>query len=124
MPSVMLVDDDELLRDLLQLRLEVEGWDVRTAPDGAAAIAALAQGGAGVRPDAVLLDLLMPVMDGMRFMRHLAEDLPDPPPVVVLSAIDKPEIRRDLLAAGVREVVRKPVELPVLLAALRAATGA
>jgi CheY-like chemotaxis protein len=70
-----------------------------------------------------VLDLMMPVMDGMRFMQALAEHAPDPPAVVVLSALDRPEIRRDLLAAGVREVVRKPVELPLLLAALRAAAG-
>ena len=120
MQLVMLVDDDELLRDLLQLRLEVEGWDVVTAADGAAAIALL-EGGAG--PDVIVLDLMMPVMDGMRFMHALAERVPNPPAVVVLSALDKPEIRSSLLGAGAREVVRKPVELQVLLCALRAASG-
>ena len=123
MPRVMLVDDDELLRDLLQLRLEIEGWEVETAPDGAAAIAALRAASGRARPDAVVLDLMMPVMDGMRFMRTLAQEVPDPPPVVVLSALDKPEMRRDLLAAGARDVVRKPVELPVLLAALHSAVS-
>jgi two-component system OmpR family response regulator len=124
MPRVMLVDDDELLRDLLQLRLEVEGWEVETAPDGAAAIAALRATGGHARTDAVVLDLMMPVMDGLRFMRALAQEVPDPPPVVVLSALDKPEMRRDLLAAGARDVVRKPVELPILLAALHSAVSA
>ncbi|MFC7737631.1 response regulator [Roseomonas sp. GCM10028921] len=123
MPRLMLVDDDELLRDLLQLRLEIEGWVVSTAPNGAAAIAALADGGSEPRPDAVVLDLMMPVMDGMRFMQTLAGTVLNPPPVVVLSALDKEELRRDLLAAGVQDVVRKPVDLPVLLSALRNAAG-
>lgn len=120
MPLVLLVDDDELLRDLLQLRLEVEGWEVATAADGAAAIVTLES---GARPDAIVLDLMMPVMDGLRFMRALTERVPNPPAVIVLSAVDKPEMRRDLLAAGAREVVRKPFELPLLLEALRTASG-
>ncbi len=124
MPRVMLVDDDELLRELLQLRVEVEGWEVETAPDGAAAIAALRSAGGRARPDVVVLDLMMPVMDGLRFMRALAQEVSDPPPVVVLSALDKHEMRRDLLAAGARDVMHKPVDLPVLLAALRSAASA
>ncbi len=117
----MLVDDDEVLRDLLQLRLEVEGWEVETAPDGAAALAALRTAAKDARPDAVLLDLMMPVMDGLRFMRAIAQEVPDPPPVVVLTAVEKAETRRDLLAAGVQAVVSKPVDLPALLAALHSA---
>ncbi len=120
MPKLLLVDDDELLRELLQMQIEVEGYDVAVAENGAEAIDLLRR----ERCDAVVLDLMMPVMDGMRFMRTLAQEVPDPPPVLVLSAVDSPEVRRDLAAVGVRDVVRKPVDLPDRLARIAAVAGA
>jgi CheY-like chemotaxis protein len=115
---LLVVDDDEHIREALADILSDEGYAIETATQGQEALEHLRT---NPPPNLILLDLMMPVMDGMRFMRTLAQEVPDPPPVVVLSALDKPEMRRDLLAAGARDVVRKPVELPVLLAALRSA---
>ncbi len=108
MARLMLVDDDDLLSELLQISLEVEGHEVTLAADGAKAIAVLKAGGPPY--DLVLLDLMMPGMDGLRFLRSLAGEMADLPPIVVLSAVDTPEIRNELLSAGVRAVMRKPVE--------------
>ncbi|AZQ69196.1 response regulator transcription factor [Silicimonas algicola] len=119
MPRVMLIEDDELLRDLLQIRLEVEDYEVVTASDGLEGLSLLEL----ERCNAVVLDLMMPVMDGLQFMRALADALADPPPVVVLSALHRPAVETDLLAAGVREILRKPVDLEMFLSKLAALTG-
>jgi len=119
MARVLLVDDDELLRDLLALRLEVEGHEIITADDGAAALATLR----GMRCDLVVLDIMMPVMDGLRFLRTLRAEIADPPPVVVLSAAGHGALERELLAAGARGVVRKPVDPSELARHVAAAVG-
>lgn len=119
MTRVLLVDDDELLRELLQMQIELEGHDVEVAEDGEAALEILDRESF----DVVVLDLMMPVMDGLRFMRVLKERTTAPPEVVVLSSMNRPGLREELLAVGVREVVRKPIEIGALLAAIAAAEG-
>ena len=117
---ILIVDDDELLQELLALHLEVEGYEVLSAPDGRAALEMLRQ----ERPDLILLDLMMPVMDGLRFMRTLRE-VPAPPPVVVLSAAGGDHQReRDVRAAGAHAVVRKPIEPGALVDCIRATLDA
>jgi CheY-like chemotaxis protein len=107
---ILIVDDDEILRDLLAMHLEIEGYDVLAAPDGQEALALL-----GREPvDLVLLDLMMPVMDGVRFIEALSE-APHRPAVVVLSAAGHGERERSLKQAGARFVIRKPIEPAELL---------
>jgi CheY-like chemotaxis protein len=83
MPSVLVVDDDPDVRVLLETYLELEGFDVQTACNGSDALQQLRD----TRPSVILLDLMMPVMDGVEFRRHQQgqPDLRDIP-VVCLSA--------------------------------------
>jgi len=83
---VFVVDDEPDLRDLVRLNLELDGHEVAVAADGAEALACVA---GGLRPDLVLLDLMMPKVDGWEVLRRLKAD-PDPDvaatPVVLLTA--------------------------------------
>ncbi|WP_448206763.1 response regulator [Azospirillum sp. sgz302134] len=117
MASILLIDDDDLLSELLAMKLEVEGYAVVTAPDGAAGIARLRER----RFDLVVLDLMMPVMDGLRTLDALAAEVPDPPPVIVLSASGGFDVASANGGARVAAVVRKPVESAELLARIAGA---
>jgi CheY-like chemotaxis protein len=83
-PKVLVIEDDLATREAFSLLIRVEGFQVETAPDGVAALQQLRQ---GERPVLILLDLMMPVMDGWQFRQ---EQLRDPQladiPVVVCSA--------------------------------------
>lgn len=116
---ILIVDDDEILQDLLAMHLEVAGYVVLTAPDGQAGLDALRGTGA----DLVLLDLMMPVMDGLRFMRGLKE-LAAAPPVIVLSAAGHGQREAEARAAGAHTVIRKPIEADALIRSVRSALGA
>jgi len=81
---VLVVDDDADIRETVSLILEDEGYEVQSAPDGAIALAMLRE---GPRPDVILLDLMMPVMNGWQFREEQERD-PELVgiPIVVLSA--------------------------------------
>ncbi len=80
MPSVLIVDDEPNIRRMVGALLSAEGFEVRDAADGAAAVARAAE----AEPDAVLLDLMMPgELDGMATLRRLREILPDTPVVMM-----------------------------------------
>jgi CheY-like chemotaxis protein len=119
--GVLVVEDDaDILRALVQV-LEDEGYAVRAAENGSAALAALRTPGARL-PRVILLDLMMPVMDGWAFR---AEQLRDPLlaeiPVVVLTADGSAAARSAVLE--VAGALRKPVELLTLLAAIQPFLG-
>jgi len=112
---VLVVDDEPALTDLLSMALRYEGWDVRTAADGAAAIAAAR----GFRPDVVVLDVMLPDLDGLAVLRRLrAGD--DDVPVLFLTARDSVEDRIAGLTAGGDDYVTKPFSLEEVVARLRA----
>ncbi len=107
--SVLLVEDDKDIRDAVSAVLEAEGYTVITAGNGQEALAALERG----QPCVVLLDLMMPVMNGWDFMEEVKKtrrlaDLP----VVVVSAYSERK------AEGVRRVLKKPLDVNQLLAAV------
>lgn len=77
--TILLVDDEELLRAGMQEMLELQGFKVITAPNGEQALACLAQ----ERIDLVITDLVMPTMDGIDFVQQLRKTLPDVPVIVV-----------------------------------------
>ena len=113
--SILLVDDDEDIRDALSELLRAEGFSVATAPNGRAAISWLRQ--ENPASCVVLLDLLMPVMDGNEFLRaKRADPALSPLPVVVISASKSRLSSED--GPEVKAVVAKPIEIPLLLAAL------
>ncbi len=113
---LLVVDDDDDLRESLAEGLRARGFDVVAAPDGAVALRRLKD--ASTLPALVLLDLLMPVMTGREVlvaMRSAPRTLHLP--VVVLSGVDTDGLGLDAL--GVAEVLHKPVSFEELLSALR-----
>ena len=107
--SILIVEDDEDLRTILVEVLGARGFDIEQASDGAQALATLQR---GLRPTLILLDLMMPGMDGWQF---IAAQRGDPAiadlPVLVMSASGA----LDRLPVAAENYVRKPVELEVLL---------
>jgi CheY-like chemotaxis protein len=117
-PRVLLVDDDSLIRVTLAEALADEGYAVETAGHGREALEVLANW----RPDVIVLDLMMPVMDGWAFRaEQIRLGLADSVPLVILSAARRAsEAARDLSA---QDCVQKPFEFDVLLDAIARAAG-
>lgn len=113
--QILVVDDDEAVRDSLRRSLSFEGYGVRTAVDG---VDALAQIEAQL-PDAVVLDLQMPRMDGLETCRRLRAGGHDVP-VLMLTARDGTRDRVTGLDVGADDYLPKPFALEELLARLRA----
>ncbi len=110
---MLVVDDDPDILDALSEILEVEGYEVQRARNGREALERLEQ----TLPDVVLLDLMMPVMDGWEFARSLSPAAR--PPIIVLSADRNVSTRAREI--GALEWLAKPFELSDLLAAVRRA---
>jgi len=111
---VLVVDDEPMLSDLLSMALRYEGWELRAAGDGAAAVTTARE----FRPDAVVLDVMLPDMDGLEVLRRLRADAPLVP-VVFLTARDAVEDRVAGLTAGGDDYVTKPFSLEEVAARLR-----
>jgi PAS domain S-box-containing protein len=102
--SVLLVDDDEMVRRSVRQALEPIGWKVTDAENGQVAVEALAAG----RPDVIILDLMMPKMDGFEFLDEL-RGRPDwqGTPVVIITAKDLTDEDRNRLNGGVERIIQK-----------------
>ncbi|WP_171168404.1 response regulator transcription factor [Streptomyces sp. I05A-00742] len=114
-PGVLVVDDDPDVRAAVVDGLAVEGYEVRSAADGLEALSAVA----AAPPAAIVLDLAMPVLDGLAVCRRL-RDLGDRTPILVLTARDAVSDRVAGLDAGADDYLVKPFALDELLARLRA----
>jgi two-component system, OmpR family, response regulator MprA len=114
MPTVLVVDDDRLLTDMLRRTLSYEGYTVVTAADG---IEALEQVQAQ-RPDLIVLDWLMPRLDGIQVARRLQES--DSTPILMLTARDAIGDRVKGLDSGADDYLVKPFAPAELLARVRA----
>lgn len=114
MSKVLIVEDDAELREVMGLALESEGYNVESASDGREALERLR---GGTKPCLILLDLMMPVMNGWQFRDEQVHDptLADIPVVVVSAATDLPTRATDLHASA---YVRKPLRLNQLLDAV------
>ncbi len=114
-PRVLVVDDDKAVRESLRRSLEFNGYDVHLAGDGAEALAGIAK----VGPHVVVMDVMMPRLDGIeatRALRAAGNDVP----VLVLTARDAVGDRVEGLDAGADDYLTKPFALQELLARLRA----
>jgi DNA-binding response OmpR family regulator len=110
---VLVVEDDESIRDLVDLVLTSAGFEVLTASDGAAALQVVG----AVHPDLVLLDMRMPVMDGWEFARrYRAGPEPHAPIVVVTAARDAAQRAAEIDANG---YLGKPFDMGELVALVR-----
>ncbi|OKJ74162.1 response regulator transcription factor [Streptomyces sp. CB02460] len=111
---VLVVDDEASLTELLSMALRYEGWEVRSAGDGAAAV----RTARAFRPDVVILDVMLPDMDGLAVLGRLRRELSDVP-VLFLTARDSVEDRIAGLTAGGDDYVTKPFSLEEVVARLR-----
>ncbi len=112
---VLTVDDETSLTELLSMALRYEGWEVSTAASGLAAVKTARE----VRPDAIVLDMMLPDFDGLEVMRRVRAEQPDVP-VIFLTAKDALDDRVGGLTAGGDDYVTKPFSLEELVARLRA----
>ena len=114
--KVLVVDDERAVRDSLRRALELEGYEVELAVDGADALLRLEANG---QPDAVILDVLMPGVDGLEVCRRI-RGKGNGVPVLMLTARTEVESRVAGLDAGADDYLPKPFALEELLARLRA----
>ena len=112
--KVLVVDDEDTLSELLSMALRYEGWEVRTAATGTAAV----REARDFRPDAVILDMMLPDIDGLEVLRRLRADRLDVP-VLFLTARDAVEDRVAGLTAGGDDYVTKPFSLEEVIARVR-----
>lgn len=111
---ILAVDDEQSLTELLSMAMRYEGWAVTTAGSGLTAVQAARE----ARPDAIVLDMMLPDFDGLEVMRRVRADLPDVP-VIFLTAKDAVDDRINGLTAGGDDYVTKPFSLEELIARLR-----
>ncbi|HPA52105.1 MAG TPA: response regulator [Thermoanaerobaculia bacterium] len=112
MAKILVVDDDEMNRDMLSRRLLRKGYEVALAVNGAEAI----EKARAERPELILMDLSMPVLDGYEATRRLKADTSTSRiPIIGLSAHAMVGDREKALSAGCDDYDTKPVELPRLL---------
>jgi two-component system cell cycle response regulator DivK len=117
MPHILLVEDNEMNRDMLSRRLIKKGYEITMAEDGAQGVE-FAQ---SVSPDLILMDMSLPVMDGWEATRRLkADPKTQGIPVIALTAHAMGEDRQKALDAGCDDYDTKPIELPRLLSKIEA----
>jgi two-component system, OmpR family, response regulator len=113
--TVLVVDDEPVLAEMVSMALRYEGWNIATAGDGSAAIAAAR----AQRPDVVVLDVMLPDMSGLDVLHKLREENPRLP-VLLLTAKDAVEDRIAGLTAGGDDYVTKPFSIEEVVLRLRA----
>jgi two-component system OmpR family response regulator len=111
---VLVVDDEPSLAELLASVLRYEGWEIQTASDGSSAVRTARE----FRPDAVVLDIMLPDFDGLEVLRRVRAELPQVC-VLFLTARDAVEDRVAGITAGGDDYVTKPFSLEEVLARLR-----
>ncbi|MDQ2967511.1 MAG: response regulator transcription factor [Actinomycetota bacterium] len=116
--KILVVDDERAVRDSLRRALELEGYEIELAADGREALQLLEANG-DAQPDAVILDVLMPAVDGLEVCRRLRRG-GNRVPVLMLTARDEIENRVAGLDAGADDYVTKPFALEELVARVRA----
>jgi CheY-like chemotaxis protein len=116
--TILIIDDDEVMADVLSRRLRQQGFDPLTAQSGAAGLAAAQSR----HPALIILDLRLPDIDGLSVCEQLVDssetcDIP----VIILSGMERPDIIRKARAAGCYYFVRKPYDPNALLVLIRQA---
>lgn len=112
---VLVVDDDELIRELLRTRLELDGLRTASARDGVEALNMLACH----RPSAMVLDVSMPRMDGFQLLESLRRTNRLPPPTLMLTARNATEDVQRAIGLGAKDYLAKPFDDRLLLRRVR-----
>jgi len=111
-PLVLLVDDDEKVRELVRINLEFEGYTVREAGDADEGLEAIAE----AKPDLVLLDVMMPHVDGWEMLRRMQERYgAGAIPVVMFSGKVDDQVEQQATSRGAQAFVGKPFDLQELV---------
>ncbi|AVA25818.1 response regulator [Rhizobium sp. NXC24] len=120
MVKILLVEDNEMNRDMLSRRLEKRGYEVVSATDGLAGVEAAVT----ARPDLVLMDMSLPVIDGWEATKRIKKNpLTAAIPVIALTAHAMAGDREKAIEAGCDDYDTKPIELPGLLDKIARLTG-
>ena len=120
MTTILLVEDNEMNRDMLSRRLTRRGYEILLAVDGEQAVAIALD----TKPDLILMDLSLPVIDGWEATRQIRATAPNHFPIIALSAHAMTGDREQALAAGCDDFDTKPVDLPRLLAKIESLLAA
>lgn len=109
---ILIIDDSELVREAAAVALELGGWVVETVPDGELGV----QTARDQQPDGVLLDVVMPGLDGPEVLQRLRQDprTAELPVAFLTARADDPNVRAALLAEGAAAVIGKPFEMATL----------
>lgn len=118
-PVILIVDDDEVIRMLMRQFLEGEGYVVVEAEDGRGALDKVAE----QSMDLVILDIAMPGIDGPEVCEQIRTTMSDPPPVLMVTALDDEKSIERSYAAGAVDYIRKPLRWPVLKNRIRYILG-
>jgi two-component system, cell cycle response regulator DivK len=117
MPKILLIEDNEMNRDMLSRRLERKGYEVAVAADGRQGVAVATDGGF----DLILMDMSLPQLDGWEATRQLrAHERTRSTPVIALTAHAMPGDREKAIDAGCDDYDSKPVDFPRLLEKIEA----
>ena len=112
MAKILIVEDDETLAKMYQKKLEYEGFLVQTAFSGEDGLKAVSED----KPDLILLDIMMPGIDGFAVIKKLkADDKSKDIPIIILTASGAKDLERKCMALGVEEIIQKPYESSYLL---------
>ena len=113
--TILVVEDHAVNRRLIEIMLEKGGYGVVMACDGQRGVEALRRGGV----DLVLMDLMMPVMDGLEAMQAIVEQRLDQVPIIAVSANASRGIREQVVEAGFTDYLAKPFTPEILIAKVR-----
>lgn len=117
---VLHVEDSLDTRGIVKLILEKEGYVVYGVDDGESGLKALKK----IKPDLMLVDIMLPGMSGWEFVKSAREKIGRTPAIIMLSALEiTPEHRKNLSKAGVADYITKPFTVDALMKAVRHATG-
>ena len=112
--TVLVVEDEPTLATAIAQRITAEGWTARVASDGASAV----QAASTLRPDLVIMDIMLPVMDGLEATKRIVAERPVP--VLILTARDDEADKVIVLGAGADDYMTKPFSMRELIARCKA----
>lgn len=98
LPKVLLVEDDDIIREIYAMKFELEGFPVAVAENGQIGLKKVQE----FEPEIILLDMMMPVMGGLEFMRHLKQERDVLPHVIVFSNMSAPKQVDDVMRLGAK----------------------
>lgn len=108
---ILIVDDDPVFREVLSIGLSEAGYEVIAVENGAKAMPVITS----APPDVLLVDMLMPAMDGLQLLRWMKEKTKLNVPTLVLTCMDSKDVMVDSLVAGAADVMTKPFHFQALL---------